>query len=64
MKKKQNTKDDLEDELEFMNSELEYQKLETNSDRRIFRACVTPLYLLGSLPVGKHFKDSYEKPTK
>jgi len=63
LKKKQKTKEDLEDELEFMNSEIEYNKLTTNSDRRIFRACVTPLYLLGSIPVGKHFKDSNDKPT-
>ena len=47
------TREDLENEVEFKNSEIEYNKLTTNSDRRSFRSWVTPLYLLNNLPKRK-----------
>ena len=57
------TKEDIEDELLFLETEREYKLLTTDRERRDHRRWVTPLFQLNRRPIGKHFKDSEDKAT-
>ena len=57
------TKEDIQDEKRFLELVIEYNKLTNDSDKKLFRAYVLPLFRLNCRPVGCNFKDSDEKTT-